>query len=192
MYSNRARLATAQSGWTNSKKSQRGEYEDLNIAAGNGCKHGVIGRGYRPRPGQFNGHSSGQPERCFRGWLFLQVGHVIFSLEPYQNVDGCSLPPSGTANNQLVDSTDNVLSHEVFEGISDPYGDAWWVHDFVLVTYQNEIGDLCARAGFFKQFNNFYWLYGNVKLNDHPYTIQPEYSNQFHGCAYGPAFGPDE
>jgi hypothetical protein len=118
------------------------------------------------------------------------VGHVIFSLEPYQNVDGCNLPPSGTANNQLVDSTDNVLSHEVFEGLSDPYGISWWVQNYTFAN-GNEIGDLCIRFAFFKQFNNFYWLYGNVDLNDHRYTVQPEYSNQFHGCAYTPAFGPE-
>ena len=112
------------------------------------------------------------------------VGHVIFSVEPYQNVLGCSVLPSGTANGQLVDSTNTVLSHEVFEGLSDPDLNAWWVQDFTFA-YGNEIGDLCTRAA---QFNkDFYWSYGEVTLNDHPYTIQPEYSNQVHGCAYRPS-----
>ena len=124
---------------------------------------------------------------AFHGaFVFHDLGEVIFSLEPYQAVLGCSVPPSGTANNQLVDSTDNVLSHEVFEGLSDPDGREWWVHAFTVVN-GNEIGDLCIRFGFFKQFNNYYWLYGHVKLNGHNYTVQPEYSNQFHGCSYLPA-----
>jgi len=128
---------------------------------------------------------------AFHGaFLFKDLGEVIFSLEPYVDVIGCSVPPSGTANSQLVDSTDNVLSHEVFEGLSDPDGREWWVHNF---TFANgaEIGDLCTRAARFPD-GHIYWSFGQVELNEHKYTIQPEYSNQFHGCAYGPAFGPDE
>ena len=51
-----------------------------------------------------------------------------------------------------------------------------------------EIGDLCTRSAQFGM--NFYWEYGQVELNGHSYTIQPEYSNQFHGCAYGPVNPP--
>ncbi len=109
------------------------------------------------------------------------VGHVLFSVEPYQNVSGCSVPPTGTANNQLVDSTDTVLSHEVFEALSDPDGNAWWVQAFTFA-YGEEIGDLCTRSGAFN--GSYYWKYGNVRLNGHPYTIQPEYSNEVHGCVY--------
>jgi len=116
------------------------------------------------------------------------VGHVLFSVEPYQDVDGCSVPPHGTANNQLIDSTDNVLSHEVFEALSDPDGNSWWVQAFTFA-FGNEIGDLCVRS--VQIGNNFYWGFGQVDLNGHPYTIQPEYSNQFHGCAYGPASPPE-
>ena len=100
---------------------------------------------------------------------------------------GCSVPPNGTANNQLIDSTDNVLSHEVFEALSDPEGRSWWVQAFT-VAYGAEIGDLCTRSAQFGM--NFYWEYGQVELNGHSYTIQPEYSNQFHGCAYGPVNPP--
>jgi len=109
------------------------------------------------------------------------VGTVIFSVEPYQDVNGCSVPPAGTANNQLIDSTDTVLSHEVFESLSDPGLNAWWVQAFTFAN-GNEIGDLCTRAGQFK--GHFYWDYGRVYLNGNPYTIQPEYSNQVHGCTY--------
>ena len=111
------------------------------------------------------------------------VGHVLFSVEPYQDAPGCSVPPTGTANNQLIDSTNNVLSHETFEALSDPDGYSWWVQAFTFA-YGNEIGDLCERSGQFGQ--NFYWKYGQVELNGHPYTVQPEYSNQLHGCTYSP------
>ena len=111
------------------------------------------------------------------------VNHVVFTVEPYQNVNGCSVPPTGTASGQLNDSTATVLSHEVFESISDPDGDAWWVHDFTFAN-GNEIADVCTRAGQFGK--NFYWNYGNVQLDQHMYTIQPEYSNRVHGCTYRP------
>ena len=110
---------------------------------------------------------------------------MIFSLEPYQDVIGCAVPPNGTANNQLVDSTDNVLSHEVFEGLSDPDGREWWVRDFTFA-FGAEIGDLCIRSARFPD-RHFYWSFGDVSLNGHNYTIQPEYSNLFHGCSYRPA-----
>lgn len=110
------------------------------------------------------------------------IGNVLFSVEPYQNVSGCSVPPS-SPNGQLKDSTNNVLSHETIEAITDPDGDAWWVQAGV-VTAGNEIGDLCIRYSLFPD-NNVYWDYGTVRLNGHRYMIQPEYSNQVHGCVYG-------
>lgn len=112
------------------------------------------------------------------------VGHVIFSVQPYQDVDGCSMPPHGTANSQLIDSTNNVLSHETFEALSDPDLDAWWVQAYTFAN-GNEIGDLCERFEVLPS-GAAYWDYGNVELNGHLYTIQPEYSNAVHGCTYSP------
>ena len=112
---------------------------------------------------------------------FKSLGHVIYTLEPYQNVAGCNAPPAGTPNGQLTDSTDDTLSHEVFESISDPNLDAWWVQNLTFA-YGNEIGDLCVRSEIVG--SNIYSFYGNVALNGHTYRVQPEYSNQFHGCAY--------
>jgi hypothetical protein len=104
------------------------------------------------------------------------VGHVIFTLEPYIEAPGCSAFP-GTPNGQLADTMYTFLSHEVFETISNPDGDAWWVHD-LTIGYGNEIADLCQRRP-----------HGNVTLNGRLYNLQPEYSNQFHGCAY--SLAPD-
>jgi hypothetical protein len=112
------------------------------------------------------------------------VGHVVFSVEPYQDVDGCAVPPHGTANNQLIDSTDNVLGHETSEAISDPDGNAWWVQNYTVVN-GNEIADLCIRFEVLAS-GATYWDYGNVDLNGHLYTIQPWYSNAVHGCTYTP------
>lgn len=111
------------------------------------------------------------------------AGHVLFTVQPFQNVLGCAAPPTGTANGPLVDSTDDTLSHEAFETISDPDLNAWFVQDFT-VDAGNEIGDLCARAQIIGQ--NAYSANGTVNLNGHPYTIQAEYSNFFHGCVYTP------
>jgi hypothetical protein len=55
---------------------------------------------------------------------FKDIGHVLYGVEPFQDVPGCSVRP-GTPNGQLVDSTNNSLSHELFETISDPDGTAW-------------------------------------------------------------------
>jgi hypothetical protein len=112
---------------------------------------------------------------------FSDIGHVLFSVEPYQNVIGCAAPPQGTANSQLIDSTNDTLSHETFETISDP-DDAWWVRAFTFA-YGEEIGDVCTRAATFN--HHLYSYYGNITMNGHLYTVQPEYSNQGHGCAYG-------
>ena len=57
---------------------------------------------------------------------FSDVGHVLFTVEPFQNVPGCAVgKPS--PNGVLVDSTASVLSHQLIETITDPDGDAWWI-----------------------------------------------------------------
>jgi len=90
------------------------------------------------------------------------VGHVIFTVEPYKDVFGCSDPPTGTANNQLINSTNDTLSQEVFEALSDPDLNACLVQAFTVVS-GFEIGDLCVRAQIIG--GNVYGNYGNVRLN---------------------------
>lgn len=118
---------------------------------------------------------------------FKDIGHVLYTVEPFQNVLGCAVRP-GTPNGQLVDSTNNVLSHEVFETITDPDGDAWF--NFTAVSLGGEeIGDECSFfvvlpispkmvAGFFDPSVS---LIGN-----HRYAVQPEYRNLEHACASNP------
>jgi hypothetical protein len=64
-------------------------------------------------------YSPDNPNTCFfcayHGSAdFSDIGHVLYSVELYQNVPGCSDPPR-TPNAQLADSTNDVLSHELLE-----------------------------------------------------------------------------
>jgi hypothetical protein len=106
---------------------------------------------------------------------FQDIGHVLYSVEPYQNVGGCSVAQP-SANGPLVDSTSSTLSHELIETITDPDGNAWFAQGS-LVEYGAEIGDICE---------NPFAKYGAFAIAGKSYTIQPEYSNKFHSCATTP------
>lgn len=105
-------------------------------------------------------------------------GHVLYSVEPFQNVNGCSSRP-GTPNGQLADSTNNVLSHEFFETITDPDGTAWW-NILSNGIFGEEIGDECSFLLFTP--GAVYFDPSNVTLNGKSYAAQPEYSNAGHAC----------
>lgn len=113
---------------------------------------------------------------------FRDIGHVLYSVEPFQNVAGCSSRP-GTPNGQIADSTNNVLSHELFETITDPDGTAWW-NTLNNSLYMQEIGDECSfvlttpTAGYFDP--------ADVNLNGNDYVAQPEYNNAAHACTTAP------
>jgi hypothetical protein len=111
------------------------------------------------------------------------IGHVIYSVEPFANVLGCQVPP-GTPNGQLVDSTDSVLSHESIEAITDPDGNAWW-NSHNLINFGAEIGDECEFISFTPA--GVFFDPVTVRLNGTPYAIQTEYSNQGHACLSGRA-----
>ena len=94
--------------------------------------------------------------------------HVIFQAMPYQDVPGCQV--TNGPNGSHIDSTNNVLSHEIFETITDPDLNAWFRD-----TDGAEIGDICA------------WnLINPILLNGTSYAIQKEYSNQTHQCVSVP------
>ena len=105
---------------------------------------------------------------------FTDIGHVLYSVEPYQNVPGCQVRP-GTPNGQLVDSTNDVLSHELFETITDPDGDAWW-NSTGLGLEGQEIGDECIFLVFTS--TNVYSDPFIFKIGDDVYATQPEYSTR--------------
>lgn len=100
---------------------------------------------------------------------FTDIGHVIYSIEPYQDVAGCGdFGLGGLPNPSPIDSTATTLSHETAESISDPDPNTGWFNS----TFGMEIGDVC---------NNLRAL---ETLNGHNYVIQPEYSNSAHGCFF--------
>ncbi|GAC1596793.1 MAG: hypothetical protein NVS3B28_28450 [Candidatus Velthaea sp.] len=104
---------------------------------------------------------------------YTDIGHVLYSTEPYQNIPGCQVP-AGSPQGQVADSTASVLSHEMFETMTDPD-----VAVNVLAWYNptfGEIGDLCAPANGVPV--------GNVGLGPDLWEIQPEYSNALHDCGY--------
>ena len=106
---------------------------------------------------------------------FSDIGHVLYTVEPYQNVPGCSIAQA-SPNGPLVDSTSSTLSHELIETITDPDGDAWYAQNS-LVEYGAEIGDVCvSRFGRYSAFS----------ISGTSYAIQPEYSNHYHACATTP------
>ena len=122
---------------------------------------------------------------------FSDIGHVLYTVEPYGDVTGCSSRPDGP-NGQLADSTNNVLSHETFETISNPDGTAWW-NELDSALFAEEIGDECsfllvippppALPG---PNSVVYFDPSNLILNGHHYLAQPEYSNDQHACSIAP------
>lgn len=110
------------------------------------------------------------------------VGHVLYSVEPFQDNFGCSSPPD-SPNGQLADSTNNTLSHEVFETITDPDGTAWW-NSLANGIFGEEIGDECSFLLFTK--TGVFFDPSHVTLNGKAYVAQPEYDNSAHGCTTAP------
>ena len=98
---------------------------------------------------------------------FSDIGHVIFSVEPYQFVPACFVP--GTVPHGVIDATASTLSHELLESITDPDpGSGWFNTLFGL-----EIGDECLGFRY------------NDQINVTFYDIQSEYSNAAHNCVNG-------
>jgi hypothetical protein len=118
---------------------------------------------------------------------FQDVGHVLYSVEPFQNVDGCRVRP-GTPNGQLIDSTNSTLSHELIETITDPDGDAWFNFTAVVLAGQ-EIGDECDLFTIQQVSPTQFAVFGDptvFRVGKHRYATQPEYSNNDHGCGVAP------
>lgn len=91
---------------------------------------------------------------------FTSTQHVLYSVEPYDYVNGCRAPGMSPLDAQV-----SVLSHEIMEAITDPDPNTQWNN-----YYLGEIGDECA------------WNIFNVKVGKANYNIQLEYSNKSHAC----------
>jgi hypothetical protein len=106
---------------------------------------------------------------------FGDIGTVVFSVEPYQNVGGCRYSSLPSGMNALDNSTDSTLAHETFESITDPNPNTYKTLGWYNIPYNQEIADLCDAFP------------TTVKLAPGgKYYIQTMYSNKHHGCANGP------
>ena len=112
---------------------------------------------------------------------FTDLGqHVLFTVEPWQNVAGCVDSPTGAPNGQLADSTNDTLNHELFETISDPDADAW-LNDTNQYLLDLEIADECQFVG-----SDSYESDPTFRINGKLYRVQSMYSNRKHACAISP------
>jgi hypothetical protein len=108
---------------------------------------------------------------------FNDTGDILFTVEPFQDVPGCAVA-APSPNGQLADSTNSVLSHEVFETITDPQGDAW-VAESSGPEAGNEIGDICQGPA---NMNAEALVPSFILTAGKPYEVQLEYSNKSHRC----------
>jgi len=118
---------------------------------------------------------------------FSDVGHVLYTVEPFQNVPGCQVRP-GTPNGQLIDSTNSTLSHELIETITDPDGDAWFNFTNNSLAGQ-EIADECQFISILQVSPTSFAVFGDptsFTVGKHVYAAQPEYNNHDHACGVAP------
>jgi hypothetical protein len=105
---------------------------------------------------------------------------IVYTLEPFAETDGCAgIPLNPSPNGDDADPTDNLISHEMNEAITDPWGTGWYTG---ATTAHGEIADLCA------------WNFGNPLgtapngqaynevINGHDYYLQQEWSNDGSQC----------
>lgn len=118
---------------------------------------------------------------------FSDVGHVLYTVEPFQNVPGCQVRP-GTPNGQLIDSTNSNLSHELVETITDPDGDAWFNFTTNSLAGQ-EIADECQFISILQVSPTSFAVFNDptvFTIGKHVYATQPEYNNHDHACGVAP------
>jgi hypothetical protein len=107
---------------------------------------------------------------------FTDIGHVLYSVEPFQGVNpgkpSCAIA-AGSPNGQLIDSTSTTLLHEFFEAMSDPDPSSGFTVARGPQAFM-EVGDVCDG------------VLGVTALNGHNYETQLIYSTSAHACTNGP------
>lgn len=99
---------------------------------------------------------------------FSDLGLVVYSIEPYQDISFCATKKSAGAS-EVTNSTISTLAHETFEAISDPGPRLAWYNDV-----GGEVADECQ------------FFVSSVKIGGLAYNAQPMYSNKYHACATRP------
>jgi hypothetical protein len=99
-------------------------------------------------------------------------GPIVYSVIGYSDIPGCRVVngPHASGGHDVTDSTMSVLSHEVFEQITDPEPHSGWFN----FDYGLEIADACRNWG------------STISMNGSLYTLQVEYSNAYHACTNAP------
>lgn len=117
---------------------------------------------------------------------FSDIGHVLYTVEMYQTGTCLKSEENPYPNGLFEDSTMSMLSHELFETITDPDPDPDLAHG-VRVGWQarsyyhvagDEMGDLCEGSE--DQREHFV-----TSFDGHDYSTQLEYSNASHSCTNG-------
>jgi len=115
---------------------------------------------------------------------FNDIGIALFTVQPWQGPgSGCEIA-SPAPNGVLIDSTDNVLSHESFEAITDPLPGLGFSNQTGGVLTGQEIADECVLFN----LTNSPGAYSppTFLINGKKYAVQLEYSNKFHACVTQP------
>jgi len=113
---------------------------------------------------------------------FQDIGIALFTVEPWQGSVCAIATPA--PNGVLADSTNNVLSHETFETITDPIPGLGFTNQTGGDLTNAEIGDECVLFN----FSNSPGAYTppTFSINGKKYAVQPEYSNTYHACVTQP------
>ncbi len=114
---------------------------------------------------------------------FSDIGIALFTVEPWQGSVCAIATPA--PNGVLADSTNNVLSHETFETITDPLPGLGYLNLTGGILTGEEIGDECVIFNFFSTSPGEYSP-PTFAINGKNYAVQPEYSNTYHTCATVP------
>jgi hypothetical protein len=106
--------------------------------------------------------------------------NVVWANIPDVPQSGCELSTSTPNFDQIADSSINLVSHELFESITDPLISAW------IDSNGNEIGDKCAWTFGPQVGNSTLEPNADIELNGHYYRVQQEWSNALNACTLSP------
>jgi hypothetical protein len=98
---------------------------------------------------------------------FPDLGHVIYTVEPYQAVNECSnYFVSRSGHSVIQDATLRILAHDLFGAVTNPD-----ISNGFVNAGGSEIGDICNGTQF------------SIPLTSSEYVVQLGYSNISHACA---------
>ena len=122
-------------------------------------------------------YSNGNPVVWANMMDFMSLFNTGVSCSAGWNVLGLFSVTDTPNLSPYADAEINVLSHELFESVTDPLLNAWG-------TDEQEVADRCAW-----QFGTVSLTGSDITLNGHSYIVQEEWSNYGEQCvlSYGPS-----